>query len=246
MKRWLRHHHYAFMMAVRRLSSQPFSSLSNMLVISMTLAIPILAASILISAQPVARQIAVSPEVTLFLKPDAPAGTAQQIVKRLQANHTTQIQSVRIMPRDQAYNELKKDPSWATALAAVPGNPLPDAVVVTLNQQTDLTHSASALVHEWQTWNEVDLVQHDSAWVQRLEAILSFLRVGLGMLAAVVALAALALLPLNSALARLASSYGTQLALQLPDALSLTLAVIVVAILAALAARWSVTRNTRF
>ena len=45
---------------------------------------------------------------------------------------------------------------------------------------------------------------------------------------------------------RLASSYGTRLALQLPDALSLALAVVVVAILGALSARWSVTRNTRF
>jgi cell division transport system permease protein len=61
-----------------------------------------------------------------------------------------------------------------------------------------------------------------------------------------IALSALALYPLNAALARLASSYGGQFALRLPDSLSLFLSVIVVAILAALSARWSVTRNTRF
>lgn len=303
MRRWLRHHRYAFMVALRRLSSHPFSSLSNLLVIALTLAIPILAASILISAQPVARQVAVSPEVTLFLKPSAPAAAAQETAARVRADYADQIQAVRVMPRAQAYDTLKKDPSWADALAALPDNPLPDAVVITLKEtQPELTRHASTLVQEWRKWDDIDLVQHDSAWVQRLDAILSFLRIGLGLLAAGVALvvlatvfntvrlqaltqreeiavarlvgateafvrlpflylgaltgfiagfaaivlAAAALIPLNTALARLASSYGTRLALQLPDALSLTLAVVLVAILAALSARWSVTRNTRF
>jgi cell division transport system permease protein len=147
----------------------------------------------------------------------------------------------------------------------------------------------------------VDRVQLDSEWVRRLEAILRFVRIGLGMLAVGVALvvlatvfntvrmqaltqreeigvarlvgatesfvrrpflylgaltgivaslvaiglSALALTPLNAALARLASSYGAQFTLELPDRLSLLLATIIVAILAALSARWSVTRNTR-
>lgn len=67
-----------------------------------------------------------------------------------------------------------------------------------------------------------------------------------GALASLLALGltALALQPLNSALATVASSYGTHIALQLPDAVSLALSVVMVAILAALSARWSVTRNT--
>src|SRR3546814_3405554 len=52
----LRQHRYALLVAVRRLLAQPFSSLSNILVIGLSLAIPISAASILVSAQPVVRQ----------------------------------------------------------------------------------------------------------------------------------------------------------------------------------------------
>lgn len=52
--------------------------------------------------------------------------------------------------------------------------------------------------------------------------------------------------PLNTALGRLAASYDTAFALRLPDAPALLLAVLAVAGLAALSARWSVTRNTRF
>jgi len=302
MRRWLRQHRYAFTVALRRLLAQPFSSLSNLLVIALTLAVPIVGASILLSSQPVAKQVSVSPEVTLFLLPTAPPEASQRIQRRLQADFAQDIDGVRIVTRQQALKTLQANPNWSNALSALPGNPLPDAVVVTLKEHPDLARHANTLAQEWRQWDQVGLVQHDSAWVQRLEAILRFVRIGVALLAmgvalvvlatvfntvrmqaltqreeiaaarlvgdtesfvrrpflylgaltglvsglCAIALAYLALMPLNSALARLAQSYGTQLTLQLPDPLSLALAVVVVAILGALSARWSVTRNTRF
>jgi cell division transport system permease protein len=302
MSRWLRQHRYAFMVALRRLWSQPFSSLSNIIVISLTLAIPIVAASVLVSAQPVVRQIPVSPEATLFLQPGAGADKTQQLTAYLAEKHGEQIQSLRVVPKEDALKTLKANPSWRDALSVLTDNPLPDAVVVTLAESADLSQRANALATEWRKLDHVDAVQLDSEWVRRLEAILGFVQIGLwflasgvalvvlatvfntvrmqaltqreeigvarlvgatesfvrrpflylgaltGVIASVVAIAlsALALNPLNSALAKLASSYGTQVVLRLPDALNLLLAITVVAILAALSARWSVTRNTRF
>jgi len=302
MTRWLRQHRYALLVAAHRLWAQPFSSLSNVLVIALTLAIPIIGASILVSAQPVARQVSVSPEVTLFLSPKAESDTGAKVLARVQSEYQEEIQGARMVPRQQALTALKANPGWSDALSVLPANPLPDAIVVTLKENPDLARHASMLAQEWRQWREIDTVQLDSAWVQRLEAILGFARIGLGLLAAGVALvvlatvfntvrmqaltqreeiavarlvgatesfvrrpflylgaltgiiasliaivfSALALQPLNAALERLAASYGASLVLRLPDALSLVLAVIVVAILAAFAARWSVTRNTKF
>ncbi|TAM86156.1 MAG: ABC transporter permease [Candidimonas sp.] len=302
MKRWLRQHRYAALVAMRRLLAHPFSSLSNLLVIALTLAIPIIAASILASVQPVARRIPVSPEVTLFMKPGAAASVAADTASRIRNQNQPAVRNVRIVPRQQALARLKADPAWADALAALPDNPLPDAVIVTLENGPNLATEAGSLARQWTQWNGVDRVQLDSEWVRRLEAMLGLLRVGLAVLALGVALvvlatvfntvrlqalmqreeigaarlvgatesfvrrpflylgamtgvaasllaiglAAVALRPLNAALTRLAQSYGTQLSLHLPDGASLMLAVILVAILAALSARWSVTRNTRF
>jgi cell division transport system permease protein len=302
MKRWLRQHRYAMLVAVRRLMAHPFSSLSNVLVIGLTLAIPIIAASVLVSAQPVVRQIPVSPELTVFLAPSAKVDEARQLAAELQEKHGQEIASAKVVTREQALENLKANPSWSDALSVLPSNPLPDAIVVVLRDSPELALHASALARQWRQLEQVDSVQLDSDWVRRLEAILGFVRIGLGMLAAGVALvvlatvfntvrmqaltqreeiavarlvgatesfvrrpflylgaltgmvasavaltlAALALYPLNSALARLANSYGAHMALQLPDTLSLLLAFVVVAILAALSARWSVTRNTRF
>jgi cell division transport system permease protein len=67
-------------------------------------------------------------------------------------------------------------------------------------------------------------------------------------LAALIAIcvARLALIPLNDELSSLARSYDADFALALPSASMLALAVIGVAALGALSARWSVQRNTRF
>lgn len=302
MRRWLRQHRYAIAVAVRRLLAQPFSSLSNLLVIALTLTVPILGASILITAQPVARQLSVSPEVSIFLSPGADAKAGAELVQKLKIEHPNDIETISLVGRDEALNKLRANPNWSQALAALPANPLPDAVIVTLRDHPDLARHADGLATQWRKLHQVDLVQHDSAWVQRLEAIISFARIGLVLLAigvalvvlatvfntvrmqaltqreeigvarlvgatesfvrrpflylgaltgltaglASIALAYAALMPLNAALMRLARSYGTELVLRLPDALSLTLAVVVVAILGALSARWSVTRNTRF
>src|SRR5690606_6846201 len=67
MRRWLRQHHYALMVSLRRLAKQPFSSIANVLVIALSLTLPIVGASILLSAQPVLREVSVSPQLTLFL-----------------------------------------------------------------------------------------------------------------------------------------------------------------------------------
>lgn len=302
MRRWFRQHRYALKIALRRLVSQPFSSLSNVFVISLTLAVPILAASVLVSAQPVVRHIPVSPEITLFLKSNTDAQHMAKLVDSLKHDYGEAVSAVRIVPRDKALDVLKAKPVWAEALSVLTDNPLPDAVVVTLQETPDLALQASILAQQWHDLEYVDSVQLDSDWVRRLDAILDFLRIGLGLLAAGVALvvlatvfntvrmqaltqrdeiavarlvgatesfvrrpflylgaltgvisglvsiglAALALRPLNAALTRLATTYGTQLTLHLPDTASLALSLIVVAILAALSARWSVTRTTRF
>ncbi|MFT0544814.1 cell division protein FtsX [Allopusillimonas ginsengisoli] len=304
MKRWIRQHHYALRVAVRRLLSNPFSSLSNILVISLALTVPILAASVLVSAQPVVREIPVSPELTLFLSPTAPEEAAKALSKTLQGDYASEILAVRVVTRAQALTRLKSNPSWQQALSVLPDNPLPDAVVVTLrtSEGQELHRVADSLARQWRTLDHVDTVQLDSEWVRRLEAILRFTRLCLALLAVGVALVVLAtvfntvrmqaltqrdeigvarlvgatesfvrrpflylgaltgfissavaigltlaaLYPINAALLKLAASYSTQFVLQLPDFLSLLMSAVVVAILGALSARWSVTRNTRF
>ena len=300
MQRWLNQHRYAFAVALRRLRNQPFSSLCNVLVISLSLAVPIVVAAVLDTVRPVLSQIPVSAEVTLYLERSATDDAGQKLAAALRQRHAEVIESLELISRTEALAQLRSRPAWSDALAVLPENPLPDAIVITLRQHPEIAETSSRLSAEWANLDTVDSVQVDSTWVQRLQTMLDFLSVGLWMLALGVAIVVLAtvfntvrlqaltqreeiaiarlvgatesfvrrpflylgaltgllssavavavawaaLQPLGSAINRLASSYGTELTLQLPDAVSLLLAGIVVAILGSLSARWSVYRNT--
>ena len=302
MKSLLRQHRYALAVTLRRLISQPISSLTNLLVIALALSLPLLGASLLVSIEPVARKVSVTPELTIFLKTDAASTAAEQLAKRIRSEHAHQVSGVRIIPKDRALKDLRENPAWEQALKVLPNNPLPDAVVVAFTPGEDLAARADELARVWRSWPNVDLVQLDSAWVQRLEALLRFGKVGLLLLALSVILVVLAtvfntvrmqalsqreeigvarlvgategfvrrpflylgaltctlaalisigvargaLMPLNDALASLARSYDAEFALALPSIPVLCLAVLSVACLGALSARWSVERNTRF
>jgi cell division transport system permease protein len=302
MKSLLRQHRYALAVTLRRLISQPISSLTNLLVIALALSLPLLGASLLVSIEPVARQVSVTPELTIFLKSDAASTAAEQLAKRIRSEHAHQVSGVRIIPKDRALKDLRENPAWEQALKVLPSNPLPDAVVVAFTPGEDLAARADELARVWRSWPNIDLVQLDSAWVQRLEALLRFGKVGLLLLALSVILVVLAtvfntvrmqalsqreeigvarlvgategfvrrpflylgaltctiaalisigiargaLMPLNDALASLARSYDAEFALALPSIPVLCIAVLSVACLGALSARWSVERNTRF
>lgn len=302
MMRWFRHHRYALRVAVRRLRGHPFSTLITIVVIALTLAVPIIGAALLASGQPLARQIAVAPELTVFIKADTAQKDQSALLDRIRDTAGENITSARLQSREQALKTLRADPTWAQALDALPDNPLPDAIVVTLRDSDSLADKAGSLAKQWRNWPHVDHVQLDSEWVRRLESLLGFAHWGLGMLglgvaivvlatvfntvrlqaltqreeiavarlvgatesfvrrpflylgaltglaasALAIILAKLALIPLDVALGRLAQSYGIEWSLHMPDAASLVLAAVVVALLGAIAARLSVTRQTRF
>jgi len=305
MRSWLRQHGYALAITLRRLAAQPFSSCANLLVMALILSLPVVGGSVLVSVQPLARELSVTPEITLFMALDAAdttGSTAHSVARRIRADYAAETAAVRVVTRAEALAELRRNRDWEAALAVLPDNPLPDAVVVTLTPGEDIAARAAALAAAWQPWPQVDRVQLDGSWVQRLEALLRVARIVLALLAVsvalvvlaavfntvrmqalsqreeiavarlvgateafvrrpflylgaltgavaallAVALAALALKPLNHAITTLAASYGTVFALHLPDLGTLALGVVTAAALGAASALWSVTRNTRF
>lgn len=192
MKSLLRQHRYALTVTLRRLLAQPISSLTNLCVIALALALPLLGATFLISIEPVAKQVSVTPELTVFLKTDAASTAAEQLARRIRDTHAEQVVKVRVITKQRALEDLRANPAWEQALKVLPVNPLPDAIVIELAPGDDLAKRADQLANILRKWQGVDLVQLDSAWVQRLEALLRFGRIGLLLLALSVMLVVLA------------------------------------------------------
>lgn len=302
MKSWLRQHQYAFRVALLRLLTQPFSSLSNITVVALALCLPIISWAILVSAQPVVASIPLATEMTVYLKPELKEDQVQQLRSAIENNHSAQIEQLQFITKDQAATRLKKDPAWADALSALPQNPLPDSFVIRLAASPTQTATATQLASELKTLEGVDQIQLDTDWLNRLEALLNFGRLALLVLSLsvviivvatvfntirlqalnqrqeiavarlvgatesfvrrpflyvgaisgglscllAIALARIAISPLATALNRLALSYDTQVYLALPDAADLLFVSLLIMVITATAARWSVTRHSTF
>jgi len=171
MKAWLRHHRQSFAQTVARLGSAPFSSLLNVLVIGIALALPLGGYALLVDVQGYVEGIAVDPEISVFLSSDASKSDLAEIERRLKEQ--SGVKSLRFVPRDVALAGLKRMPGLADVVATLKTNPLPDAFILTLASRD--AELAARTEDNLKALPKVAHVQSDMGWVQRVEA---WLRVG--------------------------------------------------------------------
>jgi cell division transport system permease protein len=85
------------------------------------------------------------------------------------------IESVSLVTAEQALADFKDASGFGTALDQLPENPLPHALVVRPSA-SNTSQSITLLQEEIANLPEVELVQADTAWVQRFHAILDIVR----------------------------------------------------------------------
>ncbi|NOL49314.1 cell division protein FtsX [Pelistega europaea] len=301
MKTWLRHHLYAIRTALRRLLLTPFSTITNITVIAFVLSLPLVVSAILTSLAPVAKTVSVNPVITLFMKNNVSLEATQQLAAQIKTESNAQIDHITVMSKQEALDTLRSSQEWKESLDVLPNNPLPHSIIIALSNGVS-TLQANEIAQQWQNNPEVDLVQFDRDWLKKLESIISFFKVLLGIFAVGVAiivvatifntvrmqallqrdeiavarlvgatesfvrrpflylgiitgfcagllsiaLTAIGLSLMNNAILVVAESYGQPFNLALPHAFWIVLAIVIVMIIAAIAARWSVTRHSSF
>lgn len=183
MKIWLREHRFALTDALRKLIRTPGSFAFNVLVVAIALALPIAGLTLFENIRPVTQQLAVEPEISLFLAADTPADQARALVSDIRSTLPPGSKKSRVefVPRDQALDALKENTGLANAMETLGQNPLPDAYIIRLSN-TD-ADAVDALAERLKTLPEVETVQVDSDWVKRLAAMLQIMRLALLLLA---------------------------------------------------------------
>lgn len=192
MKHWLQHQRYALQVTLRRLAGAPFSFLTNVAVIALALVLPLLGASVLVSVQPVAQHVSADPSVTIFMKADASIEATNVMAKRILSARDPMILEVDVVDKSQAMSNLQTNEAWRQALEALDSNPLPHAITVTLAADDAVARTAELFAKQWRANEDVQFVQLDSLWVQRLEALLKLARIGLTLVTLIIALVVLA------------------------------------------------------
>jgi cell division transport system permease protein len=180
MRTWLRQHREALARALGRLGAQRMATLLNALVIGVALSLPAGGYLVLTGLQGVAQRVSYEPQVSVFLK----AGAARaDLEARMRGD--PRVAGLRFVSRDEALAELRVADELADVIAQLERNPLPDAFVV---RGADAAPAAlEGLAEALRALPGVARVQVDSAWAQRLAALVRTGRLALGALAVLLA-----------------------------------------------------------
>lgn len=170
MNGWLHLHFRAFSQAVRRLAAQPVGTLLSALVVGIALSLPSAGYLLLDNVATLARGVSGTPEISLFLAQGSAAEDVAAIDRRLRADAGV-ASYVHVSPED-ALGQLERR-GLGDVLGGLTSNPLPAAFVVTPRGDDPTVYEG--LQKRFRAWQSVEHVQLDSAWVERLHAL-----VGLG------------------------------------------------------------------
>jgi len=188
MRAWFQHHRLSLAQTTSRLASSPLATTLNVIAIGVALALPFGVYCMLANLESLSRRVPVDPQLTIFLARDAARADLAAVEVRLKAARG--VRSVRFISRDAALADLGRAGGLDEVIATLPQNPLPDAFVVTLATSDPVL--ADRLELEFKSLPKVALVQADSAWVRRLDALLRLGRTGVLMLAGLLGIALVA------------------------------------------------------
>jgi cell division transport system permease protein len=196
MKSWLRQHLFAISDAFTHMFKAPGGFALNVLVVAIALALPFGGLTLIENIRPISEQLAVEPEISIFMTLDAARDKTTALAKPIDAILQQHHSSAKVLfiPREDALISLKNKTGMDDALTTLGQNPLPDAYVLKLAGFHDAPDAAriDLIAADLKTLPGVDTVQVDSEWVKRLAALLGILRLVLLFLAATLAVVVVA------------------------------------------------------
>jgi len=169
MRRYLGLHRDNLVDAVRRLRRQPFATLLTVLAIAIALALPAGLRVLVSNLGSLSGGWQSAADFTVYFKLDVPTDRARALAREIASR--ADVASVQFVDRGAALEDFRTHSGFGTALDALEGNPLPDALVVrpASGAAGDVEGVAAAL----RKLPETDLVQLDTQWVARLRAMLA-------------------------------------------------------------------------
>lgn len=169
LRHYLELHRDNFLGAIRRLARQPFASSLTILVIAVALALPTALRVVVGNVGALSGSWQGAADFTVYLKLDVDDAAAQRAARAIEAR--PDVAAVTLIDRDAALAQFRAESGFGETLDALDENPLPHTLVV--RPSSGLDADVEALAGAVRALPETDLVQLDTAWVERLRAILA-------------------------------------------------------------------------
>ena len=188
---WLERHAQTLVGSLGRLARQPIATILTIAVIGIALALPAALYLVVANARAVTAGLADTVQLSVYLRLPITAELARKVARAIEARD--EVGQAELISPDEGLVEFRKLSGIGEALNALTDNPLPWLVRVQPAAQNDSAAAVEMLAAELRQLPEVELVEADTAWVRRLDAILDALRQVVVLAAAVLALGVLAI-----------------------------------------------------
>ncbi|MFZ1344887.1 permease-like cell division protein FtsX [Thiothrix eikelboomii] len=169
---WWRQQKQAIDFSLKRLWFNPISAWITLIAIALALSLPTSMHVLVKNLQSLTHNNQSVPTISLFLKPKVTEQQANDLAELVKTQ--PEVFSTTVVTRDQALQDFKKISGLADTLKTLGENPLPNIVIITpkLNELGETDADLDDFTKRIKTYKEVEDVQIDVEWIQRLRAIL--------------------------------------------------------------------------
>jgi cell division transport system permease protein len=186
MQQWLERHAQTLVGSLGRLWQQPFATLLTVIVIGIALALPACLHVLVQNVRTASGGWDNALDISVYMKPGASLDQAKRAADRIRQRRD--VDEVTVIGADKALKEFRAHSGFGEALDALQDNPLPHALVVRPDAEYRSPAQVQALTGELKKIDGVDIVQLDTEWVRRFNAILDVVRRGVILAAGLFAL----------------------------------------------------------
>lgn len=177
MTAWLTRHVQTFIGALGRLSQHSLATLMTTLVIGIALALPACLHLLVTNAQRAVGGWNRAISVSVYLKQPTSVDEARRVAERLRQRRD--LADVELITAEDALKAFRNESGFGAAIDALNENPLPHSLVLRPGETYATPEHLASLTADLRKLPSVDVVQLDTAWVERLTAILEGLRRGI-------------------------------------------------------------------
>jgi cell division transport system permease protein len=192
MNQWFERHVQTLVGSLGRLWQQPFATMLTIVVIGIALALPACLHVLVQNVRVASGGWNSALDISVYMKPNASLDQAKRAAERIRQRRD--VDEVTLIEADAALAEFRRNSGFGAALDALKDNPLPHALVVRPDAEFRQAGRVQALSNEIKKIDGVDIVQLDTEWVSRFNAILDVIRRGVLLAAVLFALGILVII----------------------------------------------------
>lgn len=167
---YLLNHAHGLFSSLGRLSRSPFTAAMTILVLAIAISLAASFYIVVANIQQLTGNLESSNQMSLFLHDNVTDAAGQKLAEQLQ--HHESVASVAFITKKQALDEFKANSGFADALSALEQNPLPSVIQILPKHALENNDDIEKLMADFKQLPQVDFVQVDMQWVERLQTIM--------------------------------------------------------------------------